>query len=215
MLFRSALPPALRARVTAIALDGTSGTLLLCRPDGALAPGSLAQALPYHRACPQRAAAAAALVGPAGAQAPAAGASGSVARALELVATATAEGAQGPWLLRHQADWLMGWLLADWRWGEEGNNLRLGWDPQAQAWMGRIAEQPWAAALPAIRPSSAVLGPLGAAAAAALGLPPGCQVVAGSTDASAAVLAANPQPGDGITVLGTTLVLKQFSPEPI
>ena len=211
----AALPPALRARVTAIALDGTSGTLLLCRPDGALAPGSLAQALPYHRACPQRAAAAAALVGPAGAQAPAAGASGSVARALELVATATAEGAQGPWLLRHQADWLMGWLLADWRWGEEGNNLRLGWDPQAQAWMGRIAEQPWAAALPAIRPSSAVLGPLGAAAAAALGLPPGCQVVAGSTDASAAVLAANPQPGDGITVLGTTLVLKQFSPGPI
>jgi sugar (pentulose or hexulose) kinase len=29
------------------------------------------------------------------------------------------------------------------------------------------------------------------------------------------VLAANPQPGDGITVLGTTLVLKQVVPEPI
>ncbi|NDF63348.1 MAG: hypothetical protein EB136_10650, partial [Synechococcaceae bacterium WBB_3_034] len=49
-------------------------------------------------------------------------------------AQARAAGAEGPWLLRHQADWLMGWLLADWRWGEEGNNLRLGWDLRAQAW---------------------------------------------------------------------------------
>jgi sugar (pentulose or hexulose) kinase len=40
-------------------------------------------------------------------------------------------------------------------------------------------------------------------------------VVAGSTDANAAMLAADPQPGDGITVLGTTLVLKQFCPQPI
>jgi hypothetical protein len=40
-------------------------------------------------------------------------------------------------------------------------------------------------------------------------------VVAGSTDANAAVLAADPADGDGICVLGTTLVLKQFVPEPI
>jgi sugar (pentulose or hexulose) kinase len=40
-------------------------------------------------------------------------------------------------------------------------------------------------------------------------------VVAGSTDANAGVLAADPQEGDGITVLGTTLVLKQFVTEPL
>lgn len=211
----STLPAALRARVVAIALDGTSGTLLLCRPDGALLEGPLGLALPYHRACPDQAPAAAALVGPAGAQAPAASASGSLARALQLLAQARAAGAEGPWLLRHQADWLMGWLLADWRWGEEGNNLRLGWDLRAQAWWGTIAEQPWAAGLPQVCASGTRLGPLGDGAAAALGLPPTCQVVAGSTDANAAVLAANPQPGDGITVLGTTLVLKQVVPEPI
>jgi sugar (pentulose or hexulose) kinase len=39
--------------------------------------------------------------------------------------------------------------------------------------------------------------------------------VAGSPDANAAVLAADPAAGDGITVLGTTLVLKQFVPRPI
>ena len=211
----SRLEPALRARVAAIALDGTSGTLLLCRPDGAPAPGTLGLALPYHQSCPEQAGAAAALAGPEAAGTPAASASGSLARALALIAAAEQAGLAGPWLLRHQADWLMGWLLGDWRWGEEGNNLRLGWDLQAKRWCGRITAQPWSEALPEICPSGTRLGPLAAAAVAALGLPSGCPVVAGSTDASAAVLAADPQPGDGITVLGTTLVLKQFSPQPI
>ena len=209
------LPAELRQRVGAIAIDGTSGTLLLCRPDGAPAPDGLGLALPYHQACPEQGAAAAALVGPDAAATPAASASGSLARALARLAEADRAGLRGPWLLRHQADWLMGWLLADWRWGEEGNNLRLGWDLHAKAWLGTIAAQPWSAALPQICASGCVLGPLAAAAASALGLPADCRVVAGSTDASAAVLAADPQAGDGITVLGTTLVLKQFSPLPL
>ena len=211
----AALPPALRARVAAIAVDGTSGTVLLCRPDGQPASGELGLAMPYHRACPEQAAVAAALVGPAAAGSPAATASGSLARALALLQVAGAGSAPGPWLLRHQADWLMGWLLGHWRWGEEGNNLRLGWDLEANAWLGAIGRQPWSAALPQICASGSVLGPLAPAAWAALGLPAACQVVAGSTDASAAVLAADPQPGDGVAVLGTTLALKQFSPRPI
>jgi sugar (pentulose or hexulose) kinase len=109
----------------------------------------------------------------------------------------------------------MGWLLGDWRWGEEGNNLRLGWDLEQQRWAGSLADQPWSQALPQIGASGSTLGPLGPEAARALGLSPSCQVVAGSTDANAAVLAAQPQASDGITVLGTTLVLKQFSPIPI
>jgi sugar (pentulose or hexulose) kinase len=109
----------------------------------------------------------------------------------------------------------MGWLLGDMGWGEEGNNLRLGWDLQRQAWSGAIADQPWAGALPRICPSGAVLGTLHPEVAASLGLPESCRVVAGSTDANAGVLATDLQEGDGITVLGTTLVLKQFVDEPI
>jgi sugar (pentulose or hexulose) kinase len=206
------LPAELRGAVVAIAVDGTSGTLLLCRPDGSLGPSPLDQALPYHLACPEQVEAAAALVGPAGAGLPAASASGSLARALRLLAQAPEP---GPWLLRHQADWLLGWLLGDWRWGEEGNNLRLGWDQQRGRWWGRIAEQPWSSALPEICRSGQLLGSIAAAASCALGLPPECAVVAGSTDASAAVLAADLQPGDGVAVLGTTLVLKQFSDQPL
>ncbi|MFM2080269.1 MAG: hypothetical protein RLZZ219_951 [Cyanobacteriota bacterium] len=211
----SRLEPPLRARIGAVALDGTSGTLLLCRPDGSPAPGALGQALPYHHACPEQAAAAASLVGPEAAATPAAGASGSLARALALLAAADRKGLRGPWLLRHQADWLMGWLLGDWRWGEEGNNLRLGWDLHTGSWSGSIGAQPWTPSLPRIRASGSCLGTLAPPAAAALGLRVSCRVVAGSTDASAAVLAADPRAGDGVTVLGTTLVLKQFSPVPI
>jgi sugar (pentulose or hexulose) kinase len=205
------LPSALRSRVGAIAIAGTSGTLLLCRPDGQPGPGALGLALPYHHCCTEQAAAAAALAG----GGPATSASGSLARALHLLAQAEHSGEAGPWLLRHQADWLMGWLMGNWRRGEEGNNLRLGWDLQRQRWSGAIALQPWAAGLPEICASGTVLGTLAAGPAQRLGLPSHSQVVAGSTDANAGVLAAEPRSGDGITVLGTTLVLKQFSPKPI
>ncbi|MEB3256666.1 MAG: FGGY-family carbohydrate kinase [Synechococcaceae cyanobacterium] len=205
------LSGAQRQRVGAISLDGTSGTLLLCRPDGQLLHGELALALPYSLACPEQKETLRAL-GLAGA---AASLSGSAARALRLLERARAGGEAGPLWLRHQADWLMGWLLGDWRWGEEGNNLRLGWDLHQGTWGGRLAAQPWREALPQIRASGEILGSLAAEAAEALGLPPSCRVVAGSTDANAAVLAADPADGDGISVLGTTLVLKQFVPGPI
>lgn len=215
------LEPAQRSSVGAIAIAGTSGTLLLCQPDGSPLNGELALALPYWQACPEQARAATDLVAPAadlaggGGHLAAASASGSLARALRLLARTGAGDGTSNLLLRHQADWLMGWLLGHWRWGEEGNNLRLGWDLQHQAWAGSLADQPWAAALPQIRASGAVLGPLASPVAALLGLPPDCQVVGGSTDANGAVLAAAPGPTDGITVLGTTLVLKQFVDEPI
>ena len=209
------LPAATRSAVRAITLDGTSGTLLLCRPDGSLGPSPLDQALPYHQACPEQAAIAADLVGAAASALPSASASGSLARALRLLTLARAMAEAGPWRLRHQADWLMGWLLGDWRWGEEGNNLRLGWDQQLGAWMGGIADQPWSASLPDICRSGQPMGRLAPAAASALGLPLECRVVAGTTDASAAVLAADLKPGDGVAVLGTTLVLKQFSDHPL
>ena len=199
------LPQKLRDRVAAVAVDGTSGTVLACAANG----DPWGQALPYFLACSEQASAAAVLAG--SASAPAASASGSLARVLRLLE----ERGSGSLLMRHQADWLSGWLLGDWRFGEEGNNLRLGWDLGRQCWQGVIAEQPWSAALPEVVRSGAVLGPLSQNARSALGLPAPCQVVAGSTDANAAVLAADPQPGDGVTVLGTTLVLKQFAAQPL
>ncbi|MBD2548825.1 sugar kinase [Microcystis elabens FACHB-917] len=214
----AAVPGEIRRRVVALAIDGTSGTLLACGPGGRLLPAPLADALPYHQACPEQAGAIALLLAAdtmAWADHPASSSSGSLARALRLLDRAREMGLGTGLLLRHQADWLMGWLLDDWRWGEEGNNVRLGWDLQHSRWLAGVAEGLGDAVLPQIRSGGSRLGRLAPAVATCLGLPADCQVVAGSTDANAAVLAADPQEGDGITVLGTTLVLKQFVAAPL
>lgn len=204
-------PSSWRSQVVAIAVAGTSGTLLVCHDDGSLLEGPAGQALAYHQSFPEQAATALALA----TEGAATSASGSLARALQLMQLAGLPLSDPTFRLRHQADWLMGWLLGDWRWGEEGNNLRLGWDLIENRWCGRIGEQPWAAALPQVIPSGSCPGRVSDGAAMQTGLNRKCWVVAGSTDANAGALAADPQEGDGITVLGTTLVLKQFVTEPL
>ena len=197
------IPAAIRSRLAAVAVDGTSGTLLACRADGT----PLGPALSYATACEEHAHALQQLVP---ADAPAASCSGSLARALRLL---NQHGSVD--LLRHQADWLNGWLLQDWRWGEDGNNLRLGWDLDARTWAGCIAEQRWSSALPTVQSSGSLLGCIAPATSTDLELPQDLLVIAGTTDSNAAVLAANPGDGDGITVLGTTVVMKRFTDRPI
>jgi len=201
------LPEQQRDQIGAIAIDGTSGTLLACSPEGQ----PWAPALAYNDACPEQSEQARQLV-PSGGSA--ASSSGSVARSLRLLDQLSKQPGSEV-LLRHQADWLMGWLLGDWRWGEEGNNLRLGWDLLSNQWTGGIGSSSWARALPMVIPSGERVGPIGAATAAELKLPADCQIISGTTDANAAVLAAEPETGDGVAVVGTTLVLKQFAPAPL
>ncbi|MCP4451847.1 MAG: sugar kinase, partial [Planctomycetes bacterium] len=88
------LKPDYRHRLKAIAVDGTSGTLLACDQQGL----PLAEALPYSFACPKFIDQLQALSPQAG---PASSVSGSLARALHLV-----EQHKPPLLLRHQADWI-------------------------------------------------------------------------------------------------------------
>ena len=197
------LKPDYRHRLKAIAVDGTSGTLLACDQQGL----PLAEALPYSLACPHVLDQLRDLSPQDG---PASSSSGSLARALHLV-----EQHQAPLLLRHQADWISGWLLDDWSYGEEGNNLRLGWDLNKQSWPDSFISQPWWDALPEIRASGSVLGALSPQRAKDLELPEDLLVVAGTTDSNAAVLTADAEDDEGITVLGSTLVLKRFTDQPL
>ena len=198
-----AIPDSLRLRINALAIDGTSGTLLACDAGGE----PLGAALPYNLAFPEHCQRLSALVPEGG---PAASTSGSLARALVLI-----ERHGDHVLLRHQADWVSGWLLQSWTWGEEGNNLRLGWSLQARRWTDAVAQEPWADALPRICASGQVMGRIDAGIAQQLGLREGVFIVAGTTDSNAAVLAADPGDGEGITVLGSTLVIKCFHKAPL
>ncbi len=198
-----ALPTKLRQALKAIAVDGTSGTLLACERSGK----ALSAALPYHLNCPEQQEALLSLVS---SEEPAASISSSLARALRLIANHG-----NNVLLRHQADWISGWLLNNWQWGEEGNNLRLGWDLINQSWPVSFAKSTLPMVLPEIVASGKVLGTVAAEQAQNLCLPKGVLVVAGTTDANAAVLTANAGPDDGITVLGSTIVLKRFVEVPL
>ena len=197
------LPAQIRGQLAAVAVDGTSGTLLACREDGT----PMGPALSYATAFPEQTSALKRLV-PDGCAA--SSSSGSLARALQLL---NHHGHIDR--LRHQADWISGWFLQNWQWGEEGNNLKLGWDLEQATWQGCIADQSWSSALPEVKPSGSVLGRIAIDQARNLGVPEDLLVVAGTTDSNAAVLAANPGDNDGITVLGTTLVMKRFTPVPI
>lgn len=198
-----AIPLPLRRQVAVLAVAGTSGTLLAMDVAGQ----PLGDALPYNAAQPRWASRCGQLAAPGH---PAASANGALARALEL--KHRYPHAHG---LRHQAEWLTGWLLGQWRWGDVHNSLKLGWDPVRGDWSGAIGSQPWSGLLPRVARPGHLLGSLHPPVANKLGLPATARVTAGTTDGNAAVLAVDPQPGDGVTVLGTTMALKQLCPEPL
>jgi sugar (pentulose or hexulose) kinase len=87
--------------------------------------------------------------------------------------------------------------------------LKTGYDPGTGRWAG---SGPAAALRPEVAAPTSPAGTLCAAAAEETGLPEGCGVRLGMTDACAAQLAAGAdRPGRFVTVLGTTLVVKGAS----
>ncbi len=193
-----------RSAVRAIAVDGTSGTLLAV--DAAGRP--LADGLMYNDPCPD-AAIVAAIARRAPVTSAALGPNSGLARALIFQALR-------PHKALHQADWVAfrfsGRMISD-----ANNALKTGYDPSRDCWGGWIAETGLdMAVLPDVVAPGAPVGQITAAAAAEFGLTPDTQVVAGTTDGCASFLATGAAlPGEGVTVLGTTLTLKILSDRPI
>ncbi len=192
--------------VRAIAVDGTSASLLVTDAGGR----PLAPALMYNDSrCREQARR---IAGAAPAASGAHGASSSLAKLLHLQA-------RHP-LARHalhQADWIAGRLYGDFSTGDENNALKLGFDTATRRWpvwldaLGVRREL-----LPRAVPPGTPLGHLSGAMAERLGLHRGVRIVAGTTDSVAAFVATGAdQPGDAVTSLGSTLVLKVLSEVPV
>ena len=128
--------------------------------------------------------------------------------------------ALGDALALHQADWLFARLragglarggLTDWH-----NALKSGGDPARCAWSEAATGQPFAPRLPRIVAPGSRIGHVDPALARWLGLRPQLRLVAGTTDANAAFLASGAdRPGLGLSSLGSTLALKLLSPRRI
>ena len=113
--------------------------------------------------------------------------------------------------LCHASDLVVGGLTGgppptDW-----SHALKSGYDPASEEWALEALEAVGVSSdlLPEVRPPASAAGTVSAEAAAATGLPPGCQVRLGMTDGCAGQVAAGAdQPGRFVTVVGTTLVVK-------
>lgn len=197
-----------REHVRAIAVDGTSATLLLA--DGAGAP--VGSALLYNDA--RATAEAEEIARAAPRESGAHGATSALAKLLYLQRQGQANSAR---YALHQADWIAGMLTGRYGISDENNCLKLGYDAVARRWpqwLERLALR--RELLPDVVPPGNDLGVLDPKIRARFGLPASCRVVAGTTDSTAACLATGARaPGEAVTSLGSTLVLKVVSPAPL
>lgn len=197
------LPKGLRSQLGAIAIDATSATVIAC--DQALQPTY--PPLLYNDSRARIEADEIARVS--GVEHPTASASSGLAKAI--------------WLKRHlpatrrhvflnQADWLTG-LLSD-RPGvsDYHNALKMGFDVETRTWPEWLGPLVDLDSLPKVVAPGNPLGLLSRTHAHDLGIATDCLVRAGTTDGIAAFLATGAgRPGDAVSSLGSTLVLKLVS----
>lgn len=191
--------------VRAIAVDGTSATLLLTDATGR----PLGPALMYDDARGRAEAAHIAAIAPAGCAAH--GPTSALAKLLHLQEQAAACHAL------HQADWIAGSLCDSYGISDENNSLKLGYDVVERRWpdwLERLGVR--RELLPRIVAPGTPLGALRAPEILALGYRAEMSVVAGTTDSVAAFLATGAHDiGTAVTSLGSTLVLKVLAERPV
>jgi sugar (pentulose or hexulose) kinase len=193
--------------VEAIAVDGTSATLLCC--DAAGTP--LGPALMYHDARAIEQARAIATLAPP--ESAAHGPTSSLAKLLYLHAAGQTRGARHA---VHQADWLAGRLAGHQGISDENNALKLGYDAVNRVW------PPWLVhlaipreLLPEVVPPGRPIGTLSPAWCRRWGFAAATRIVSGTTDSTAGFLATGAGPGEAVTALGSTLVLKLCTGHPV
>ena len=191
--------------IVALAVDGTSGTMLAVDGDGEpVGPASL-----YDEPCADDS-----IVARIAAAAPPD--SAALGRTSALARVLTMQNRPRARFVVHQADWIAGLLSGRFDCSDENNALKTGYDPILRRWPDWIAQTGAdTAKLPEVfEPGTPVAR--ANATASVLGLPENALVCAGTTDGCASFLATGAaEVGDAVTSLGSTLVIKLLSDKPI
>lgn len=197
------VPAAVRRILRAIAIDGTSGTALLC--DNCNQP--LCSPLLYNDTRAQTEAKSLEGVAPVGN--PVLSPSSSLAKLLWFQTQPEFGSAR---FFVHQADWLASLLHGQPGLSDYHNSLKLGYDPAALRYPAWLLGLPVAHLLPRVLPPGTEVGRITTEIARLYSIPAECVVRAGTTDSIAAFLASGARrPGQAVTSLGSTLVLKLLS----
>ena len=193
--------------IAAIALDGTSATLLCCDTRGT----PLAPALMYNDARASQEAARVDRLAPTNTAAR--GASASLAKLLWLLQQPAGRAAHH---VLHQADWLLGRLAGHFGVTDENNALKLGYDAVNAcwpAWLNGLEIPP--TLLPDVVSAGQPIGTLQRCWCRRWGMTAGTRILSGTTDSTASFIATGAQAGEAVTSLGSTLVLKIRSDTPV
>ncbi len=202
----------LRERVTlrevmSIAVDATSSTLLLCTAKGS----PLGPALMYNDTRAVNEARRIAAVAPA--ESGAHGPSSSLAKLMVLLKGRNAKRACHA---LHQADWVLGTLTGRYGLSDENNALKLGFDPVGRCWPDWLQSLGIESALlPTVLPPGTDAGTIEPSLAEKWQFSTGTRIIAGTTDSTAAIIATDAHPGEAVTSLGSTMVLKVLSTRPV
>ncbi len=200
-------------QVAAIAVDGTSGTLLLSDAQGA----PLGPALMYNDARATAEAETLARIAPADSAAH--GPSCALAKLMWL----QQHEAAFPQAVHacHQADWIAAKLSGQFPTkaviSDFNNALKLSFDAQQNAWPAWLNELELPRTLfPEVVAPGTSIGTISKEIAQRLTLPETTRIVAGTTDSTASFLATGASKvGEAVTALGSTLVIKVISEQPV
>ena len=200
------IPSTIRSQVRAIALDGTSSTVMLCDTDGI----PVCEPILYNDA---RGAAVTERLR-------------AIAPDNHTVLSATSSLAKLLWwqdfreettptFFLHQADWLAFLLHGKLGISDYHNALKLGFDVDTLCYPNWLTQGIAGAAtpkLPQVVAPGTPVGELRAQVGDRFGFPPDCMICAGTTDSIAAFLASGVNsPGEAVTSLGSTLAVKLLS----
>lgn len=199
-------------QVAAIAVDGTSSTLLLTDEHGT----PLGPALMYNDARAITQATAIAAIAPSNTAAQ--GPGSALAKLLWLTEDGLAATVRHAC---HQADWiaatLSGHFPARSVISDYNNALKLGFDAQQKIWPDWLNKLKLPMDLfPEVVAPGTIIGTLSKDIARRFTLPENTRIVAGTTDSTASFLASGADSvGEAVTALGSTLVVKVISTQPV
>ncbi len=196
------IPVAIRTSLKAIAINGTSSTILLCDAAG----NPITEPILYHDSRGKEVLEQIKILAPDN----------------HVVISATSSLAKLFWwqkqpyferarYLLHQADWLAYLLHGKLGISDYHNALKLGYDVERLCYPDWL-KLPFSSLYPQVLAPGTLVGTVTPKNCDRLNLPHDCMVRIGTTDSIAAFLASGAsQPGEAVTSLGSTLVLKLLS----
>ncbi|MCU7939674.1 MAG: FGGY-family carbohydrate kinase [gamma proteobacterium symbiont of Bathyaustriella thionipta] len=204
--------------ITHLAIDGTSGTVLLADQSGTPVSDALMyndqratiQAQQIKQAAPDNTAAI--------------GVSSGLAKILWLHNEWLSDNTHSKNSIAYalnQVDWINGKLLGKYGVSDHNNALKMGYNAQHSCWPNWLIEllkkhQFSPSYLPQVILPGQILGTISSAMALHFGLSPELKICAGTTDSTAAIIASGAKEvGQAITSLGSSMVMKIIADTPI